>query len=244
MGKLTSALAVLIAVAPLSAQQPATPAPPATLVPQIVATGEGEARFTPDRATIAIGVQTRAATAAQAAAENARKQRAVIDTLRTLGIPNELISTVDYNVYPEQRYNPQQGDQSPKIVGYNVSNTVRVEVRNLDRIGQLIDAALAKGGNQINSLNFYASNTDSARHSALAEAVQKARSDAEAIAKAAGGRLGELLDISEAGYAVPPPRPVPYAMAKAAEAAPTPINPGEQSLNVGVVARWRFVAGS
>jgi uncharacterized protein YggE len=236
---LLAAIAVFIAV-PLFAQQPSQPMRP----PSIVTSAQSEARVTPDRATIFIGVETRAQTAAQASAENARKQRAVIDTLRALGIGNEQISTVNYNVYPEQSFQPDKGDKAPKVVGYNVTNTVRVEVRKIDQLGTLLDAVLAKGANAINSLEFHASNQDEARRAALAEAVARARGDAEALARGAGGRLGALLEVSSAPE-VQPPRPYPMAAVRmeAAKLSSTPINPGEQTITVSVTARWLFVAG-
>lgn len=240
------ALAAVAVVAPaqrLVAQQaPSSPFPPPP--PQIVVSAQGETRVTPDRATIFIGVQTRSATAAQASVENARKQQAVLDTLRALGVPSERIATVEYNVFPEQRFEPQRGDTAPRIIGYNVVNTVRVEVHQIQQLGRMIDAVLAKGANGINSLQFSSSNTDEARRTALTSAVSKARGDAEALARAAGGRLGELLELTSSMYNEPP-RPYPLAMAReAADVASTPISPGEQTLNVAVMARWRFVAGA
>src|SRR5262245_28519337 len=152
--------------------------------PQIVTTGEGEARLTPDRATLYVGVQTRATTAASAAAENARRQRAILDTLRALGLGADQISTINYNVSPEIQYDRPGG--APRVTAYTVSNTVRAEIRRLDDVARIIDAALAKGANQVSGLEFYSSNADDARHAAIASAVAKARADAEAIARAAG----------------------------------------------------------
>ncbi len=210
-------------------------------VPEIVTSAQGEAQYTPDRAHIYIGVQTRAKTAQEAGAENARKQEAVIAAIQALGIPKERISTVNYNVYPEQQYNPQQGDREPRIVGYNVTNTVRVDIHDISKVGSIIDAALSKGANNINSLDFYASNQDATRRQALAAAVERARGDAEALARGAGGQLGELLELSSAPTSSPP-RPVPYmAMARAEASSATPVNPGEQTLTVTVTARWKFV---
>ena len=175
--------------------------------------------MTPDRATLAIGVQTKAATAAQASADNAHKQRAVIDALKSLGISDQQISTVEYSVYPESA--PTTADErTPRIIGYTVSNTVRVDVQHVDRLGAVIDAALGHGANAINSLDFSSSNEDEARRAALALAVQHARGDAEAMARGAGGRLGELVDLtSQAGA-----RPIQFAQRMAiGAAASTPI---------------------
>ena len=158
-----------------------------------------------------------------------------------MGIFYAQSSTVGYNVYPEQRYDPAKGDTAPRIVGYAVSNTVRVEVRKLEQLGSLIDASLSKGANSISSLDFKASKQDDARRTALVEAVQRARGDAEALARGAGGHLGELLELTSQTSS-PPPRPLPVAFSMAAQAKSTPISPGEQSLTVGVVGRWAFIA--
>jgi uncharacterized protein YggE len=206
---------------------------------QIVTTGSGEARVTPDRATIQIGVRSRASTAAAAGSENARRQKAVIDTLRALGLAGDQISTANYSVWPEtQPTSPT--NPSPRVVAYNVSNTVRVEVRRIDDVGKLIDAALAKGANEISSLQFTSSKADSARRAALAMAVADARADAEALARAAGGSLGSLIELSSAST---PVRPIMFdaRMEMAAKAVPTPIEPGEQAISASVTARWAFV---
>jgi uncharacterized protein YggE len=233
----TLGMALLAIITPLSAQQPATNTS-IDQVPQIAVSARGEIHVDPDKANIQISVQTRATTAATAANENATKQAAVIASLRALGLGADQISTINYNVYPEQRYEP---NKEPTIIGYNVTNTLSVEVRKLSQVGPVIDAALSKGANMITSLQFDASNTEDARRTAIASAVQKARADAEAAARAAGGTIGELLEISIGAYSAPPPRPMLRVTAAVAEQAPTPINPGEQTLSVDVTTRWRFL---
>jgi uncharacterized protein len=214
---------------------------PTLVPPHIAVSGVGETRVTPDRAVINIGVHSRATTAAAAARDNGRKQQAIIDTLRALGIPREQISTTQFNVSPEMRQIPQSGRN--EITGYSVSNTVRVEVRQLDQIAAAIDAALAKGANQINSLDFVVFNTDEPRRRALAQAIERARLDAEAMARAAGGSLGTLLELSS-GYAPIPMVRQEYAMAARAQAdVSTPIEPGQEVIRAVVTARWQFVPG-
>jgi uncharacterized protein YggE len=215
------------------------PTPSSVAPPQIVTTGEGEARLTPDRATLYLGVQTRAATAASAASENARRQRAILDTLRALGLGADQISTINYSVSPEVQYDRTGG--SPRVTGYTVSNTVRAEIRRLDDIARVIDAALAKGSNQVSGLEFYSSNADDARRSAIAAAVSKARADADAMARAAGGSIGSLIELTTS---VPPIRPYEVAMRSAAAAqVATPIEPGQQIVHATVTGRWVFVPG-
>ena len=234
MKKLLIGLLGLVS-APLAAQQHDMMPP----IPQINISSRGDVKVSPDRANIQIAVQTRAATAAQAAAENANKQKAVIDALRALGLRASEISTVGYSVNPEHRYEP---NREPVVIGYTVTNTVSVDVRDLSLVGRIIDTAIAKGANLITSLNFYAANTGAARREAIAIAIQKARLDADAAARAAGGTVGGLLEVTVGGY-YPPPRPVEFA-AKVMSQADTPINPGDQTIMVDVNTRWTFVPGS
>lgn len=207
---------------------------------QIMVTGRGEVRVSPDRATIQISVQTRGSTAAAAAAENASKQQAVLTALRALGLANDQLSTINYNLYPEQRY--EQGKE-PVIVAYSVMNTILADVRKLSQVGPVIDAALSHGANMITSLQFYASNTEVARRSAITAAIEKARADAEVAAKAARGMLGTLLEANVGAYSPPPPRPMMMTARKEMAQADTPINPGEETLAVEVSTRWRFIPG-
>jgi uncharacterized protein YggE len=192
---------------------------------------------------VSIGVQSRAATAAAAATENSRKQRAIIDAIRAKGIPAEQIATSQFNVIPETRYD-REGQAVPRTLSYLVSNIVTVELRRMDQVGPVIDAALGAGANQIHSLNFGLANADSARRSALASAVSVARADAEAMARAAGGSLGPLIELSSAAYFTPPPRPMDMRASVAmGEVANVPIEPGQEVVRATVTARWQFVQG-
>jgi uncharacterized protein YggE len=238
-----SCIALALVAFPLAAQQAGAGPMPMRRAPEISTSATGEARYTPDRATISFGVQTRAATAAQASADNAVKQRAVIEAIRAKGIASEQITTVDYSLNAEQEYNPQAGDKGPRVTGYVATNTVRVEVRKVDQVGVLIDAAIAKGANEVSSLDFHSSAPDSLRRVALADAYRQAFADATALARAAGGQLGDLVELSTGG-ATSPPGPVMMAESFAKTRATTPIANGEQSMNVGLMARWMFVSGA
>lgn len=207
--------------------------------PEIVTAATGEATLVPDRAAVYIGVQTRASTAAAAARDNGQRQRSVIDAITALGVSRDQISTENYSVAPDGRFDP--ATQRTTITGYVVSNIVRVELRRIDQVAAVLDAALAKGANQINSLDFFASNADSARHNALVQAIARARADAEVMARAAGGSLGDLLELSTSAEG---PRPVfRVQVNQSLAASATPIEPGQQRLQVSVSARWRFVSG-
>ena len=235
---LTLAATSALSAGTLDAQQPVQPP-----VPQIVTSGQGESKIAPDRARIEISVQTRALTASAAGADNARKQQAVLYALRKLGFTSDQLSTVNYSLYPEMQYD--KDGRTARVVGYTAMNTVRVEVRDLSLVGKVIDASLSAGANVISSLTFYASNTDEARRAALAQAVSRARADADAVAKAAGGSVGQLLEISTGEVRLP--QPINKMMMRgnvagqAAEA--TPIDPAEQTVSAYVTARWAFAGG-
>ncbi|HZR08584.1 MAG TPA: SIMPL domain-containing protein [Myxococcales bacterium] len=229
-------IALPASVLVLSAALATSPASMSPAPPQIVTSASGEARLTPDRANILIGVQTRGTSAAAAARDNNARQQAVIAAIVAAGIPRQQIATENYDVATETRTNP--AGQNPVVTGYVVTNVVRVEVRRTDQVGPVIDAALAKGANQINALEFYSSSTDAGRRQALAEAIGKARGDAEAMARAGGGGLGPLLELSTADTG---PRPMYRAAEMFTAKAAAPIEPGELTLRVQVTARWQFV---
>jgi len=228
----------------LVAQQPAgnMPGPAPMRPPSVISTSAtGEARYIPDRATISMGVQTRAATAAKASADNAVKQRTVIDAIRAQGIAADQISTVNYNLNAEQVYNPQAGDKAPRVTGYVATNTVRIEVKKVDQVGALIDATIAKGANEVSSLDFHSSAPDSLRRVALADAYKQALADATVLAQASGGQLGELMELTTAGASSEGPRPM-YRLQELV-VSNTPVSVGETSLNVSITARWRLITG-
>ncbi len=233
----TSAAVTLLPARSTSAQ---TVDPPLReLPPSISGTGTSNVKFTPDRATVRISVQTHATTASAAASQNATKQNAVLASLRALGMSNEQLSTTNYSVNPEYRY---EQNKSPVLVGYAVTNTILADVRDLKMLGKVLDTAIGNGADMVSSLDFYSSNTDSARKTAIAAAVEKAHAEAEVAARAAGGTLGTLLtlNIEGAGQYPPPPRPM-MRMAASAGADATPINPGEQTLTLSVSVQWRFI---
>ena len=213
-----------------------------TPTPRIVTSGQAEVRVTPDRATILVGVETRGATAAAAGSQNARVQKSILDSLKAMGISADQLTTQNYSVNPEMQY-PQSGGPG-KMTGYVVSTVARVELKRIDEAAPVVDAALAKGANQINSIQFSSSTASEARRTAMADAVRDARADADVLAKAAGGTLGPVIEITSNA---PPIRPMfadvaMRGMAKAA--APTPIEPGEQVISANVSVIWQFIPGS
>jgi uncharacterized protein YggE len=228
-------LTTLVALRPIHAQSAPLPRP------QIIVSANGEVRTTPDRANIQLGVETQAKTAAAASAENNRKQTAVLAAIKALGIPAASITTSSFSVTPVQRWDDKE--KKTVIDGYQVSNLVVVLVGKIEQTGGVIDAALANGANRVAGLTFELSDPSKAREEAITKAVAQARREAEVAAKAAGGVIGDLQELTINAY--DPPRPVPmFAMAKMASAdgAPTPVSEGTLTVQVNISTRWLYVS--
>jgi uncharacterized protein len=244
LGIMTACLRILLLVSvalssgfhAMAGQDPNRQPPPGT--PHVEAIGHGEARVAPDRATITLAVQTKGPSAATVASQNARIQRRVLDTLRALGFAENAVSTLSYHVGP----NYEQGPREMRQVGYVARNAITVRVAQLERIGAVIDAALARGATQVEEVSFESSRADSARRVALAEASAEARADAEAIARAMGGSLGPLLDATTSREYPMLARMRSYAGVgggRLNEA--TQITPASIQVQAIVSARWGFL---
>ena len=226
MRRLLLLLAVLFAC-PLRAQVQARDG-----VPQIVATGRGDVAVDADEAVVWIAVESREPTAAAAGSGNAQRMRAVREALIRAGVAADSITTSAYSVQP----NLERAEDRQRQNGYLALSGVRVRTRRLERVGPIIDAALAAGANRVDGVQFSASSTARARRAALAQAIAEARGDAEEMARAAGGALGELLELStigsSAGYA--------NVMIRGASSQ-TAVNAADIQVQATVTARWRFV---
>ena len=214
--------------------QPATAQ--ASSPPQIVTTATGEATVVPDRAIVNFAVEVHAQTAAAAAGENARKQRAIVEALHGKGVATEHITTSGFSVSPDERYD----DGQRKVIGYIARNGVVINVQKVELVGGLIDVALGAGANSVGELRFYSSQYDEFRRFALRQAVERASADAEVMAKAVGGTLGDPIELST----IDADRPrevlnVAFSAAlRSSDAAATPVVAGEQKITVSVSTRW------
>lgn len=231
IGTIAAMLATIVVAGTAASQdRPAGSTAPRT----IRASGTGQVQVRPDMATIQFAVETTGTTAQAAAEANADRMDQVIQALRGAGVANEDIRTSGYSLYPEYAIQPRDDPNAPpQIRGYRASNQVSVRSTDLDGLGQLIDVALAAGANRMNGVSFELRDSEGARAEALREAVLAARASAETIAGALGVTLGAVIDASTSAD---PVRPVyqEYGMAMdmrmSVAAAPTPIQPGEQTV--------------
>jgi uncharacterized protein YggE len=173
------------------AQDVATPATART----ITVVGEGVINIEPNVARTNIGVEVLRPTVEEAAAENAAIVEALLATLTELGIPGEDIQTSGFNVFAE-RYGAG-GPVSEEEVQYRVSNSVTVIIRDLDQVGEVLDAAIKAGANNIYGVEFLLDDATAARSEARELAVENARATAEELAMLNGVQVGKILAISE-----------------------------------------------
>lgn len=222
-----------LAVALMSATPTAAQPVPTTL--QFMA--EAQIERAPDRADFQAGVVTEAATAAEAARLNNERMTRVVAAIRAAKVPDKDIQTTRIAVSPRYNYQDRKG---PQITGYQASNTVRVRVRDLARSGDVLDALVKSGANQVNGPDFGIENEDAALDEARRAAVAKARARAELYASAMGMRVKRVVEVVENGAMRQPPMPMMrMAMADSVAAAPPPpVAPGEIPLSVSVSVKF------
>lgn len=230
------ALALALAAALPMTSNAQTPPPPAPMVaaPQgtlLSISATAEASRTPDVATISTGVVTQAADANAAMRDNAVQMDKMMAALRAAGIAARDIQTSGINLNPQYKY---ADNQPPAIVGYQASNTVNVKVRELAKLGKVLDALVAQGANQINGPSFGIDKPEAAMEEARLAAVKKAQAQAQTYARALGLQVKRIVSISEGGAGQPGPMPVMRMMAAAPMEKDTAISPGESSVSVSV----------
>ena len=190
-----------------------------------------ESRRVPDVATISTGVVTQAADANAAMRANAAQMDKVMAAIRAAGIAERDVQTSGINLNPQYRYIE---NQAPSITGYQASNTVNVKVRDLSKLGKVLDAFVASGANQVNGPSFEVDKPEQAYDEARLAALQKAQARAKTYADALGLNVRRIVSISEGGASFPRPMPMMRTMAADAVQKETAVSPGETALSVNI----------
>lgn len=156
--------------------------------------GAGTAYLVPDIAYIYVGVNTQRPSASEAVDENNAQTQKMIEALRNFGIDAKDIRTTNFSIWPQERYDPLTGTPTGEKT-YVVDNTVYVTVRDLDKLGELLDTVIEAGANTVNSVQFDVADKDEALKQARADAVKDAREKAQELVAAAGVELGDVQTI-------------------------------------------------
>lgn len=190
---------------------------------------DGEVHAMPDMATITVGVQTEAPTAAEAMRLNAEKMTRVMAALRQAGLEPRDIHTSQLNLSP--RYDEPQ-NQPRRLAGFDASNQVTIKLRDVARVGPVLDAAVAAGGNTIWGISFGLQDPKPLQDQARLEAVRALQAKAELYARAVGHPIARLVSLSESGGYSPPM--VQEVVVTAARFQSTPVAPGELTVRASV----------
>jgi uncharacterized protein len=225
------ALALVLGVAAMNAvhaQAPAgVPQPVSNTGTLLSVSAHAEARRAPDLAIVSAGVVTEAPDANAAMRANAERMQQVVEAIRKAGIEARDVQTSGITLNPQYRY---AENAPPTINGYQASNTVNVTVRDLARLGKILDALVATGANQIHGPTFDIAEREPVLDEARRNALKQARARADMYAQALGLRVRRIVSISE-GARIDMPGPIPMAAMRMEKAmADTPVSPGENVL--------------
>ncbi len=162
---------------------------------------EGKVTALPDIATISVGVQTENKSVSSAQKENTTKMNAIIEKVKSFGLTAEDIKTSNYSIYPQYDYvNGRQVER-----GYMVTQNIDVKVRSLDKIGEILSAVGSLGANQVGGVAFTIDEPEELRQQARIKALEAAKKKAQALADAAGVKLGKVVGFSENEEYAPAP---------------------------------------
>jgi uncharacterized protein YggE len=201
----------------------------------ITVTGEGHSAIAPDMAVVTLSVVKQAKAAQDALDQNNKAMGAVLATLKDSGIAERDLQTSGFSIQPQYVYQNDKNGQPvpPTLTGYQVTNGLTVRVRDLSKLGALLDQAVNLGVNQGGDIQFTNDKPDAALEEARRNAVADAAAKAKTLTDAAGVKLGRVISINE-GAIVTPPQPYMRSMATASADKAVPVASGENTYNASV----------
>jgi uncharacterized protein YggE len=216
------------------AQDQATPVTGVPGAATITVNGTGTVTIEPDSAVITLGVDVSGDTLVKAQTDSATKMKSVLDTLKAADVPDDLIQTTNYSINVVNEFDDNGNLKG--VSGYQVTNQVQATITDLDGLGALIDELVANGANSINGIQFMASDATEALSQARLLAVADAKAKASELAKAAGGKLGEIISITESSIGAGPIAKGAFTAAQ--DAATTPIQTGSLQIQISVTITY------
>ena len=211
----------------------------------ISVSGTSKTSVAPDLAILNLGVLRQAKTARAALDANNAAMKEVLAAMKKVGIEDRDLQTSNFSIRPRyDHHRPKKGEiqKPPRIVGYNVSNNLTVRLRDLSKIGELLDVSVTLGVNNGGNINFTNEDPKAAISIARAKAMKDALTKATILTDAASVQLGDIISINENFSA---PRPISMArgkmmMAEAMVADSVPISAGENTYSVTVNVQWEI----
>lgn len=208
--------------------------------PSITVEGHGEVQGKPDLATVTLGITTQGKTSAEAMEANARTAATLLSQLRERGLTDRDLMTVGLNLMPDYAQDKDR-TAAPKIIGYRASNRIAVRLRDVSKIGAVLDLAAAAGVSDINGPVFGIADPQSLQDEARKKATADAKRTAELLAQSLGVKIGSVREIIDNAATRPMPEPRMLRAAPAAMGAPTPIEGGELTASASVTVTFELI---
>ena len=226
-------LLALLAAAPLASPARAHDEPQRRT---ITISAAGAVKTKPDQVEITTGVTSQAPTAREALDKNTEAMRKVVQGLKEAGLDAKDIQTTEFSIQP--LYQNRKGEASPFIVGYQVTNSVFLTVRDVGKLGAVLDKVTTLGANQIGGINFGVSEPEALKDEARKLAIKEAMENAKLYAEAAGATLGRVYSISEEPGIIRPYATPRAAMEMAAK--DVPIEAGQTAVEIRVTVTFEL----
>jgi uncharacterized protein YggE len=196
-------------------------------------------RVAPDVATVRLGISAEGESASEVQAEVNTVASSILNAVLSVGLDERQVQTARLQLFPIYA-SQRPGENTPRIVGYQASNTVTIRVDDLFRVGDVVDAALGAGANQLQGVGFGLDDDREAREDALRQAIDEARSKAGVMADALGVDLDGILSINEGGIFIQQPMPMMESRLAAQADTGTPVSPGEVEVRASVSIQYRI----
>lgn len=210
--------------------------------PSITVSGHGQIALAPDTAFVTLGMETVGKSVGEAQRQNRQVMNKVVERLRGLQIEQERIQTTSFTVSPQYKPPPKRTADAPsappEIIAYIVSNNLTVEVRNLEKVGAVIEESLSAGANRFQALHWALRDEQQAKLSALKQAAVKAREKATALSESLKVKLIRLMSATEDSHLVRPLPKVTRSMMMEGRGEETPVFAGEIQIEATVTLNY------
>lgn len=202
----------------------------------ISVSGEGKVLAKPDIGQVSLSVISDATTVAAAQKDNTDKMNKITKAMKDLGIEDKDLQTVNYSIYPRYQYTRGKSE----IIGYEVSQTLEVKIRDLDKAGEILGKAASSGANQIGSLNFTFDEPEKLKSEARQKAIANAQQKAQDLAKTLNVGLGKISSFSENVTGVPMPAYASEGLGIGGGGATPEIQTGQNEIQVDVMLTYEI----
>lgn len=233
MKKIASVLLIMVMI--LGSVMPAMAAEKTNF---IAVSGQGSVWAEPDQASVEIGVKTENKETKVAQQENNKKMSEVMKALKANGLEDKDIKTIEYSIYPLTKYNEKTRES--ELYAYRVVNRVRIDMKDIDKVGSVVDEATKAGANQVGQITFTTSKSEELYLQALAKAIENGKQKANSMAKASGVTISAPSSIVESASYSTPYKAYENTMLRSADSTATSISEGQIEIQANVNMNFDF----